>query len=97
MVKEIQKVKLALRMDGQYCSFNECSIIPIYDYTNDKILKDFYAVNEQGEEIEDVFDIKNREQVINYIENYEYQGDGDDFNIVDGYLIDGEYYHRLYK
>lgn len=107
MIKEIQEVKLALKMDGQYCAFHECCVKPIYDFTNDKVLEylyaeDFYAEDEDGEdededgeEIEDVFDVNNREKIINFIENYSYEGDGDDFKIVDGYLIDGEYYYKF--
>lgn len=95
MIKEIQQVKLALKMDGEYCAFRECCVKPIYDFTNDKVLKDFCAEDEEGEEIEDVFDVNNREKIINYIENYSYEGDGDDFTIVDGYLIDGEYYYHF--
>jgi hypothetical protein len=76
---ETQKVKVYLRICGDYVAFNEISALVIYDLTNNKMVDDggqFNSFEEIQEAMED-------------------RGDYCDIHEVDAVLVDGEYYYQI--
>lgn len=76
---EAQKVKVILRLCGDYVAFHEIRAMVLYDLTNN-IMVDGYGSYESLEEIQSEMDDS---------------GDYCDFKEINAVLVDGKYYYQI--
>lgn len=76
---EAQKVKVILKLCGDYVAFHEISAMVLYDLTNN-IMVDTYGSYESLEEIQSEMDGR---------------GDYCDIEEIDAVLVDGKYYYEI--
>jgi hypothetical protein len=97
----VQRVELLARMTGDYAAFHESNMYALYDFTNHKHLgeftcgsqfKDEWFTDEYREDIKEEF-IPEVEKIARSLANE--RQDWGDIDIIDAYLIDGNYYYKI--